>query len=1336
MSNQILKSYLRRLTNLSGSNRSLLLLRLISEQCIDLHLFDLEVNLPSQSIIDGLIAHQKEIPLVYEADSRSQATNKLSKKLKKLKRIEKYIFDERGAKDMYVGWPFVQGKFGDETLVRAPLIFFPTEITLQDSQWSLRLKDDVNITFNKSLILAYYFYNKKNLNEEVLEMTLNDLDRSTIEFKTQVYNILSKNSIEIDCDRQNYFSDGLSPFMDYRRTDLEFREKTGVLKLCQEAVLGIFPQAGSYLVPDYMTLIENDLINDLEGFFLSKQKTDPEDESQIRYSDRLLEENNFTPFDLDVYQEKALGLVKKGNSIIVQGPPGTGKSQLISNLICDYIARGKNVLLVCQKKAALDVVYSRLREKELHDFIGLVHDFKNDRKDIFLQISNQIDRLNEYKRKNNSLDSIELERAFQKASRKIDQIVEELDDFRKALYDKEECGKFIKELYLISNPTAPTISLFQEYKNFTYQNVDGFEDRLKQFLHYYKNLEIKQNFWVSEKSFRRWGTSEFVELQKIIDEIPKSVGEIESKALGLFNKKVDYESLFMLSENLPAVEKIFMNLGNERAHLNFIKIAKSPPKQSTEWLARQEEMLLECYKGNGFESSLKLDELGRFQEALEAAIKARRNLWRWVKWRLFSKDKIFVARVLVANNLKINKIGFETLVNKVDNRLNFEHIVSELKEFRDISDFPVGFKKTEVSNWFFFQKLAMSTYLQFSSIRPFSYLFSMKKGTRNEQLLLLKALINLLEELIAMHKDWERMLTRPQIRQIILKKISINEIKNTLQRDFDEICDYHKLKEDFFPYERKVIDDLITYDRENLNEGFVIDLFRNSLALAWIDHIEGKYPNLRLVSTQQIESQSNDLIQAIMDKKQVSGDILLHKSRERILTDLQYNRLNNLVSYRDLHHQVTKKRKIWPIRKVISSYQEDLFKLLPCWMASPESASAIFPMHDLFDLVIFDESSQCFAEKAIPALYRGKQFVIAGDRNQLKPFDLYRVRWEEGSNEDLIELEIDSLLDLANHHLMEVQLQGHYRSRYIELMDFSNKNYYKGSLKMLPIYDPAPKKPPIEYVHLKGIWENNINKVEAKEVVRQIFSIHSKDKKKTIGVITFNTKQQGFILDLIDEVVASKEIDMPKKLFVKNIENVQGDECDIIIFCTAYAPNKEGKLQLKFGSLNNIGGENRLNVAVTRARERIVLVTSILPGQLKSNESKNLGPKLFKSFLQYALDVSNGGFIPHILKEELGDSVLLRKKITEKYSSKDRYLKKKYQHTDLIISNQENDLGTILTDDEIFYNAISSKEVFAYYPHLISEKKWPNTRVFSRQYWMDREGLDKRLNKFLDIIKH
>ncbi len=1335
---QILQSYLRRLTNLSGSNRSLLLLRLVSEQCIDLHDYNFVLNEPSFDIIKKLIAHDNSVDLTQEIDSRDADANRLGKRLKKLERIDKFIFEERGAKDLYIGWPFVRGKFSDDTLVRGPLLFFPIELTNKDNLWSLKLRKDVNITFNKSFLLAYSFFNQTPLDEDLLEITFNDFDRDSTVFRTQLYELLKNSNLEINFNQDN-FIDELKPFKDFRKTDFESQEKTGSLKLFPEAVLGIFPQAGSYLVPDYINLIENEKIKDLEDFFFQRKRDDLEDEGDTRFSDRLLEENTFTPFELDAYQERALGLIKKGNSMIVQGPPGTGKSQLISNLICDYIARGKNILLVCQKKAALDVVYERLKSKDLHNSIGLVHDFKNDRKDIFHQIATQIDRIDEYKQKNNSLDAIQLERAFQQASRKIDQSVEELEEFKTMLFDESECGKSIKELYLSSDPTKPAIPLNQEYRSFNYHEVEAFTERLSRYLKYYREFEGKKHFWIGGKSFAQHSVSDLVNIRNTVTEVIKYAAEIEEKAHDIIHKPVDFESTQLLADKPDELERLISNLDNERVYRYFQSVVSESPISKSEWLVEQERRTMQCFKGYGPESSLDAEELGKFQEALEHAINARKGLFSWLRWKLFSADRNFIRQVLQANDLKGNREGFQVLLDKVDNRLNYEHVFSELQQAKWLTDYPTNLKKTETQNWFFYQKLALDTYELLDQLRPLESLIPFHKNDRKTQLDTLLQLQDLVKKIPVSRALWSVHLSDQQIRLLTLKKVAADEVVASLNRDFDKIYDYHRLRDGFLQVEMKIVEDLLESSKDDLNPETIMVLFHNSLALAWIDHIETKYPILRAVSSLQLETLEKTLKDAVEDKKQVSSDILLLKSRERTYEDLEFNRLNNMVTYRDLYHQATKKRRIWPIRRVVTNFSEELFKLLPCWMASPESASAIFPMQEMFDLVIFDEASQCFAEKAIPALYRGKQVVIAGDSKQLKPFDMYRVRWEEENTDDAPELEIDSLLDLSQQFLPHTSLAGHYRSQSMELIDFSNKHFYDGRLQMLPAFETLNKaEPAIEYIKVEdGIWENNINDAEALEVVDLIFSLYKSEPGLSIGVVTFNARQQGHILDLIESRATELALGLPKGLIVKNIENIQGDERDVIIFSTAYAPDKKGKLQMRFGPLNQQGGENRLNVAVTRAREKVYVVSSILPGQIRTEDSKNPGPQLFKKFLEHAWNVSHKDWKPGVtIFEQHEDRWYLRNRLQmpQFHGFPQLTLEKTHQFSDLTVLQDSTNRGILLTDDEVFHDSPSVKDAFVYFPNLLTDKKWPHTRIFSRSFWLDRDTIQERMKMFLNRI--
>ncbi len=1159
-SKNILQTYLRRLTNLSGNNRSLLLLRLHAEQLIDLHKLSFLNGEKPFEIINALIANRSK-KLCQVLDSRLEANNEESKKLKKLQRIDHFIFEEQGSNDLHVGWPFVRGKFSDGTSVRCPLLFFPVTLVQEGSHWILQPREDAGITFNKSFLLAFAFYNQVKLEEDLLDNNFEDFDKDSTVFRTQLYQSL-EGKIEINFNPEN-FRDELTPFQEYKKDEFEEGQRNGELKLYPEAVLGIFPQTGSQLVPDYLQLIENNSFHDLETFF-QKKNIIPGNIPNIQSSNlnhTIKEEKIFAPFELDAYQENAIKAIKSGYSIVVQGPPGTGKSQLICNLIADAIAAGKKALLVCQKRAALDVVHARLTEIGLADFLGLVHDFRNDRKEIFSRVSYQVDRVEEYRTLNRSVDVIQTERKFYQLCRRIDQIIEELEEFKEALFDDIECGLSVKELYLTSDLQAPAINIKQEYQYFTFSTLNDFLRKQKMYVQYASKFDGQDYVWRDRKSFAFFQPSDEKEIEKILSYIPRyqhKIAEAVEKEIGTRVNLQDCESLSLKEDDILGMISVLKDDDTFR----FFQAMwdENDDETSLLWLSNVERVCLNCFVGENPEVTLPSNELGVFQEALQHRMDASTNLFRWILWEIFSKEKTLVKRVLIANGLAYNKIGLAVLEQRIDNRLNLEHHLTGLKKKMWLTDLPADYQKGSMQAWFEKQKLATRAKLIFNTLREVKDSIHLQKYSRTEFISLMRRLLFIVNDIPAKKLEWLKYLTRYQISQLIFDPSLEKEFIRTLKKDFDNLAEYDKLKEDITFHEKEVFAKLFDHLEEWNSEKMEI-LFQNSLRLSWIDHIETKYPILRSVSSMKMETLQSELQQLVAEKQDLCKEILLVRAREFVYERLEYNRLNNLVTYRDLQHQVSKRKKLWPLRKLIAEFSKELFQLIPCWMTSPESVSAIFPMTELFDIVIFDEASQCFSERGIPAMYRGKQILIAGDDKQLRPSELYQTRWdEETENPDI---EVESLLELSKRYLSSIHLQGHYRSQTIELIDFSNEFFYDGRLQLLPHRDALNEaEPAIEYCKVDGLWENHTNGLEAATIVEKVFQILQKHPEKAIGVVTFNAPQQMLVMDLLEaESIRSGKV-IPPSLMVKNIENVQGDEKDIIIFSIGYAPDKKGKLSM------------------------------------------------------------------------------------------------------------------------------------------------------------------------------
>jgi superfamily I DNA and/or RNA helicase/very-short-patch-repair endonuclease len=332
------------------------------------------------------------------------------------------------------------------------------------------------------------------------------------------------------------------------------------------------------------------------------------------------------------------------------------------------------------------------------------------------------------------------------------------------------------------------------------------------------------------------------------------------------------------------------------------------------------------------------------------------------------------------------------------------------------------------------------------------------------------------------------------------------------------------------------------------------------------------------------------------------------------------------------------------VNKFINKFDFEMFKSVKIWLLTPEVVSEIIPLQKgVFDLVVFDEASQMYVERGVPSVFRAKKVVIAGDHKQLRPSSLGAGRTEMdlddlGEDEEVNSaLEEESLLDLARFKYRDIMLNFHYRSQYEELIAFSNYAFYKGNLRVSP-NAVDPELPPIEVHQMEDArWEKRANRSEAVYIVELLRKFFKERKhQETVGIITFNSSQRDLIDDLIDEACVQDvefadlirtETGRRKDgedigLFVKNIESVQGDERDVIIFSIGYAKNEAGKLVRNFGWLNQRGGENRLNVAISRAKKKIHVVTSFHPSELQVDDMKNDGPRILKKYLEYSFAVS------------------------------------------------------------------------------------------------------------------
>lgn len=1317
----ILQSFQRRLSRLSGSSRSLRLFRLTGDEFLDVsELQGYEIR-HALLLIEALL-NNRGIKLCELTNSRIPDVNRLGVRLKKLLRAANFLTEERGTMDLHIGWPMVRGKFADGTPVSAPLLFFPVRLEHDRRYWKLYPRSKEGIFMNRNFLLAYYHYQQILPDEELIDYVFDDPATDTTVFRTQLYQLL-KDKLEIRFTPDIY-SDRLEPFQSFSRKEFDQLFQEGQLKIFHQGVLGIFPQADSQLMPDYHRIIAEGKIQQVEDFFKHRSQAS---EFQVK------EEKIFTPFSIDCWQEQALVQCKAGKSLVVHGPPGTGKSQLITNLIADALATGRRVLVVSQKRVALDVVYDRLQQAGLADFVARIHDFRHDLGDLYARLATHIERLDDYRIKNNSADVVHAERHYVQLSRTIDRLTEKGEEYKRALLDNSACGLSAKELYLTSSPDDPHIPLRQEYHYFHFSHLSDFLSRMRRYVRYASLFEQPDYPLLQRKSFARLPASARQEMEEIIVQAREALQQLTAQLAEQTGSMLYYNELEKLWSQKDEVHQLAGMLADETVYLYFQQmVAEKDDETSLLWLQNMQRVCMNCFDFPGVEATLRDEQMGTCQVALQERLRARKNFIRLIRWELFSEHKFFLKRVLVANNLPYSKKGLYQLEQQIDNRLNLMHHITALRQKKWLIHIPDTYNRRTWKKWFEKQEQAVRAKLLFSSLRELSHI-DVTKYSRENFIRLLWQIMDELERFQQKKETWLRYLSVQQIASLSQSPGLWIQWVQQLRLDFDNLCAFDTLKENLKEYEKAVINRLFEY-LQVWDENRFERVFQNSLRLAWIDYLELKYPVLRLPSTFDLEHLQDALRQAVAEKQKCALDIVLMRARERTYENLEYNRLQNRVTYRDLYHQVGKKRRRWPLRKLIATFSGELFQLVPCWMASPETVSAVFPLEQLFDVVVFDEASQCFPEYGLPAVYRGKQVLIAGDPKQLRPFDLYQVRFS-GEEEEEPDLEAESLLSLAMRYLPVAHLHGHYRSQHPELIAFSNQHFYNNKLAMLPHRQVFTNhKPALVYRKIQGTWVDQTNEEEANEVVRLVAELSTQQPDSSLGVVTFNAPQQELILDKLTE----QGINLSARLFVKNIENIQGDERDIIIFSIGYAPDKHGKVKLQFGSLNMPGGENRLNVAVTRARQQVIVVASLWPEELDVAGIKSNGPKLLRQYLEYVREVyahksrldtlqmqpeKNLTGLAHAIKNQ-SDASLPQASLRAT----------PFPFADLIAIGPDGYMGIIQTDDAFFMHH-PVKSSWVYLPELFQKKEWPCISLHSRNWWADREQSLLTIKKFLHHLQ-
>lgn len=1105
--------------------------------------------------------------------------NKPEQALKNIKKKAQTVLEETGVNTAYLAFGFVHWSEVDapNDIMRAPLLL--KSITIENEStiepFYIKVIDDeiiVNPTFSFKLQNEYNVTLPEFDEDEGYEAYLKKIEQTVAKLNWTVSN---------ECKIGIFSFLKINMYRDLKDNAQKIVESNSVRVLLGEA--GAESQLNS--------------------------KSDP--------SNNLLNLHNVV--DADSSQAEAIQFAKDGKSFILQGPPGTGKSQTITNIIAECLMAGKKVLFVSEKLAALNVVYNKLKNVGLEEFCLELHSHKANKRQVIEElchtlklpksgISNQADK--ELKVKNDAQAQLD---SYNSELHAVHPVI------NKSLYDLYEnvslCRSAPQLDFVISNieskgeeyfDTAQTLlkryvdyvpSVGYNYKqniwhgyvntDYSYQTVMQLKSDLQDAIVFYKHLlditsELKDKYELNLESIYQINLfKKFLNMLKESKFVTPALLELNANQLPI----QDVESMQILANEILALKQVIDN--NYDADIYSVdgkKYHKQLTKQFNKFFSR---LFNKEYKK--IITDIRLCKKDGKKPKYNFALEIMNNL------------KDFQQKTQEFNKLQNN---IKKYLSTEYNGINTNYAVW-LNELNNLKAF----------------KIEGINYANLAKLTPNEFLLE------KDYLINISNKINILIEENLQNQN--RLIDNFDNNLYDIERVKLCDLKLKLENclkninKLDNWCEFTKFLHKLESLELKDFVDFAI--KQNVKTQEIVMAFNRAFYSQWIYLLLQKSPTLLELT----RIPHDEIIDVFCQKDILTFEINKAKIKAK-LSNLRpsLDMVAQGSSVAILLRESEKKRKQKGVRQLLSEIGELAMELKPCFLMSPLSVSTYLSPDMNFDLVVFDEASQIFPQDAIVAIYRGKQLIVVGDSKQMPPTNFFNdiVDVENNDMSDDV-TDFESILDLCSATFPQRRLKWHYRSRYEELISFSNKHFYDNELVTFPCAKTAKQDAGVEYFHVDGVFDrkSKTNLAEAEKVVDLVYENIKKYPNRSLGVVAFSISQQN----LIDRVLTKRrrqdpsleiyfKSDREEPFFIKNLETVQGDERDVIIFSTAYAKDCDGKLLLNFGPLNRDGGERRLNVAITRAKQNVKLVTSLHGIDIDLSRTKSVGARLLRNYLDYA----------------------------------------------------------------------------------------------------------------------
>lgn len=1023
---------------------------------------------------------------------------------------------------------------------------------------------------------------------------------------------------------------------------------------CAQVTLAHFNYRKMSLVRDYTALVEAGEDQQSFGRVFSIAPRDVETAAPAPLAAN--EQWNVVPSDAT--QDAAVAMARSGESFIIQGPPGTGKSQTITNLIADFAAHGKRVLFVCEKRAALDVVFNRLKQSGLERLATLIHDSQEDKKPFIHDLKECYE---DWLKRESGLEQLTVtrDRTVKAFAHNFDQIAEfeaalsaagseDAPSIRALIRRQLELPSFEGDYPYSIRERLPTPVQWEEAKTLARQ----IEQSTTQSFGLTSLSEtpfalLSKAVVTDERAYAR--TEDFINqteqiadrLSDAYDEMPDYIRVEAASVKDLIElaelcdraRRVKLaDNLGLLEENSPASAKLAQF---QSAHQSLARKLAEASEGATNWQDPFEPddaaagLALAEAKEPGF-----FNFLSGPWRTLKASVEARYDFTA----HAVRPSVTEVLRKLTAKH----DIQAEIRSHEVDMGAAFgTEEPASLLETRDL----LATKRRES--------------------KALERLFD-PSGRCEHDIAALAAMLPLLHDLRVRIEGNLQDAEWLDLSRLAEKIRDMREGLEDLPDLLPLIASTYEVSDQCGIVLRNI------GERAHGMEALIVDealqaAFRTKPELQRFD--AGRLGQLARRSAKARSILAEDNARSILAN--VHNEFLANVRHSTLSTsqlDAKGKALKKAYATgrREAEHEFGKSTRYRSIRDMASGETGLVVgDLKPIWLMSPLSVSDTLPLApDLFDVVIFDEASQIPVEDGVPALCRAPQLIVVGDEMQLPPTSFFASSIDDGDMEIAVEhegeavnimLDADSLLTQSARHLPATLLAWHYRSRSEALISFSNAAFYDGQLVTIPDQSfPVPREEPSPLaseeddaatiatermlerpisVHKvsDGVYSERANLPEAQLIAGMVKQLLMREEQgKSIGVVAFSEAQQSCIENALEELAASDKAFAARLedeyareddgefngLFVKNLENVQGDERDIIILSICYAPNTKGKMAMNFGPINQRGGEKRLNVIFSRARHHMAVVTTIDPEAITNTH--NDGAMALRTFLAFA----------------------------------------------------------------------------------------------------------------------